>query len=71
MHNFTPSYIPDYVLHFGAFQCAEEVFNTDAERFGGSGKGNTHPEIIHDSNGQTVGLRIVLAPLATMIFNIK
>jgi 1,4-alpha-glucan branching enzyme len=71
VHNFTPAYLPHYMLHFGAFQHVEEIFNSDAERYGGSGKLNLHPEIVRDSNGQTTGLRIALAPLATMIFKIS
>lgn len=70
VHNFTPMYHSNYVLHFGSFQHAEEIFNSDAEKYGGSGKLNTHPEIIYDDEGHNIGLRIGLAPLATMIFNI-
>lgn len=71
VHNFTPAYLPDYVLHLGSLQKIEEVFNSDAERFGGSNKLNLHPEIIRDSQGQNSGLRIALAPLATMVFKIS
>lgn len=70
VHNFTPSYHPEYVLHFGPIQQAEEVFNSDDERFGGSGKRNARPEIIRDGGGGGIGLRIAVAPLATMIFRI-
>ena len=70
VHHFTPAYHPHYVLHFGAFQRVEEIFNSDAEKYGGSGKLNSQPEVIHDADGQTIGLRIALAPLATMIFKI-
>ena len=71
VHNFTPVYHSDYVLHMGNFGYVEELFNTDAEKYGGSGKLNVHPEIIRDFNGQPIGLRIALAPLATMIFKIS
>lgn len=71
VHNFTPTYHPHYVLHFGAFQDIEEIFNSDAEKYGGSGKLNTQQEIIRDSDGRVIGLRIALAPLATMIFKIS
>lgn len=71
IHNFTAAFHPNYVLHFGPFQQIEEIFNSDAEKYGGSGKLNTQPEKIHDSNGITIGLRIMLAPLATMIFKIS
>ncbi len=70
VHNFTSAYHPQYVFHFGSFHHIEEIFNSDAERYGGSSKLNTQPEVIQDSEGQTIGLRIALAPLATMIFKI-
>ncbi|MFI5344056.1 MAG: hypothetical protein ACHQUC_07540 [Chlamydiales bacterium] len=34
------------------------------------GKLNTHPEIMRDGRGQSVGLQICLAPLSTMIFKV-
>ena len=58
------------MLHTGGIQHLEEVFNSDAERYGGSGKLNNQPEIIRDANGQAIGVKIALAPLATMIFNV-
>lgn len=70
VHNFTPVYHPEYVLHMRSFQHAEEIFNSDADKYGGSGKLNTQPQVVRDEVGQTVGLRILLAPLATMIFKI-
>lgn len=70
IHNFTPAYLPHYILHFGHFQKAEEVFNSDSESYGGSGKINYQPEIIYDHGGVANGLRVALAPLATMIFKI-
>jgi 1,4-alpha-glucan branching enzyme len=71
VHNLTPAFLPQYVLHFAPLQKLEEIFNSDAERYGGSGKLNTNPEIIYDYAGQSMGLRIALAPLATMIFKIS
>ena len=70
VHNLTPAYLPHYVLYFGPLQHVEEIFNSDAERYGGSGKLNTQQEIIYDYFGQSIGLRIALAPLATMIFKL-
>lgn len=70
VHNFTPAYYSDYVLHFGPIPSIEEIFNSDAEKYGGSGKLNGRPEIIYDHSGQSVAVRIILAPLATMIFKI-
>ena len=71
VHNFTPSYHGDYVLHLGGFQEAVEIFNSDEERFGGSGKRNHHPEIVYDQAGAVIGLRLIIAPLATMIFKLS
>lgn len=70
VHNFTAAYHSDYVLHMGALHKIEEIFNSDAEKYGGSGKLNGHPEIIYDPSGQSLGIRLALAPLATMIFKI-
>lgn len=71
VHNFTPSYHSNYVLHLGNINYAEEIFNSDAEKYGGSGKLNSYPEIIRDYEGQSIGLRIALAPLATMVFKVS
>lgn len=68
VHNFTPQYYPQYILRTFHVERVEELFNTDAEQYGGSGKLNAHPEILRDSHGQSVGLQIALAPLSTMIF---
>lgn len=64
IHNFTPNYVSDYYVRLRNVSYAEEVFNTDAERYGGSGKINHYPKVSHD------GIRIELAPLATMIFKV-
>lgn len=71
VHNFTPAYYPYYTIYFRGFSCIEEVFNSDAESYGGSGKINTYPQMIRDEYGAAVGVCIVLAPLATMIFRIE
>lgn len=71
VHNFTPQYYDPYVLHFGSFQHVEEIFNSDHEKYGGSGKLNSHPEVVHDASGVVMGLRIALSPLATMIFKVS
>lgn len=70
VHNFTPAYLPHYVIHLSHFQKIEEIFNSDDEKYGGSGKRNTHIDLIYDGGGQVIGLRIALSPLATMIFKI-
>lgn len=71
VHNFTPATHQQYVLHFGDIQSVQEVFNSDKERYGGSGIVNNSPEILHNEHGQSVGIRIIIAPLATMIFKIN
>lgn len=71
VHNFTPTYFPEYILQIGPFQHFEEVFNSDDEKFDGSGKLNPHPEAIDDWNGQTHRVKISIAPLATMIFKVS
>ncbi|WP_228840572.1 1,4-alpha-glucan branching protein GlgB [Candidatus Protochlamydia phocaeensis] len=70
VHNFTPMYHPNYIFHLANLQGMEEVFNSDAEKYGGSGKHNSHPEIVHDADGHPIGVRLSLAPLATMIFKL-
>jgi 1,4-alpha-glucan branching enzyme len=69
VHNFTPTYFPEYVIKISKLSSICEVFNTDAEKYGGSGKINEHPEIIYE-NGHPAGIKIQLSPLATMIFEV-
>lgn len=70
IHNFTPTYHEDYFIRLPGVDGIHEVFNSDEERFGGSGKLNPHPIIVRNDQGHPVGLRIHLAPLATMIFQV-
>jgi 1,4-alpha-glucan branching enzyme len=70
VHSFTPTYYPDYYVHLGGFTTIEEVFNSDAEKYGGSGKINDSPQIIQGSQGCPEGIKVHLAPLATMIFKV-
>lgn len=71
VHNYTPQYHPEYILYTNQIHYIEEIFNTDAEKYGGSGKINGWPDVVRDGNGQPIGVRIALAPLATMIFKIS
>jgi 1,4-alpha-glucan branching enzyme len=64
VHNFTPEYHGDYLVKLPGVQQITEVFNSDAEKFGGSGKLNTDIAITDE------GFRIALAPLATMIIHL-
>lgn len=70
VHNFTPNYHSDYTLHLQGVDFIEELFNSDHERYGGSGKVNGQPKILHDGEGRPIGVTIQIAPLATMIFKI-
>lgn len=71
VHNFTPSYHPRYNIGIQNLKKVEEVFNTDAEKYGGSGKCNVSPHILLDHQGNSFALQIQLAPLATMIFKVE
>ncbi len=71
LHNFTPAYHHKYEVYFGPIQKAEEIFNTDRGEYGGSGKVNQPVEVIREESGRGIGLRLSVAPLATMIFNIQ
>lgn len=70
IHNFTPQYHPDYFVRLKNSSFLEEIFNTDSEKYGGSGKINGLVEIVHDHTGYPIGVKIALAPLATMIFRV-
>jgi len=71
VHNFTPQYHPRYFLHLFNIGYVEQVFNTDAISYGGSGKNLGVPEVFRDLSGHSVGVQFELAPLATMIFKIS
>lgn len=71
VHNFTPTYHPHYVFPLSNVASIEEVFNTDAYQYGGSGKINSHPEIMCDSNGFACNVKMQVAPLATSIFKVS
>lgn len=64
VHNFTPTYFSEYFVRLKSVKEAREIFNTDREEFGGSGKINSKIAI------QAEGFSIKLAPLGTMIFEI-
>ncbi len=64
VHNFTPIYVPEYFIRLTHIKRVVEVFNTDGEEYGGSGKINRTAATSPD------GFVIQLAPLATLIFEI-
>lgn len=71
IHNFTPNYLSDYYISLSNFSSVTECFNTDNEKYGGTGKLNTHPQISYDEHHHPKGVHIQLAPLATMIFEVR
>lgn len=71
VHNFTPNYYAEYIIKQKNVASIQEVFNSDATKYGGSGKLNPDPKIITDNEGKALSLNIQLAPLATMIFKIS
>lgn len=71
VHNFTPTFFPDYFLSLKDFIAIEEIFNSDASKYGGSNKMNAHPTIHRNLAGQAIGASLQLAPLATMIFRLR
>lgn len=70
VHNFTPTYFEEYFVHLQNVFEIKEVFNTDREEFGGSGKINSHVKVAQDQSGHRIGVSFSLAPLATMIFEL-
>ncbi|MES2121353.1 MAG: 1,4-alpha-glucan branching protein GlgB [Chlamydiota bacterium] len=64
VHNFKSHYFPDYYVPLSNVSSIREVFNSDREEYGGSGKINSHVSI-------TSGVQIQLAPMATMIFEVR
>jgi len=66
VHNFTPTFHPHYFIRLEKIASAIECFNSDHEKFGGSGKLNLNLQV-----DPSHGMHIQLAPLATMIFRIR
>lgn len=71
IHNFTPNFHDDYFVSLRGIKRLNELFNTDCEEFGGSGKLSTSPVIVRDQVGHPIGFSFRLAPLATMIFEVE
>jgi 1,4-alpha-glucan branching enzyme len=65
VHNFTPIYVPEYFVSLTNVTRVIEIFNTDGEDFGGSGKINPSVKLVPKR-----GFVIQLSPLATMIFEV-
>lgn len=71
VHNFTPAYHPIYYLPLANVSQIQEVFTSDEEKYGGSGKKNTSITIVKTPKNEPQGIEIALAPLSTMIFEIR
>lgn len=71
VHHFAPNFYPSYFLRLGGVVSIKEVFNSDDERYGGSGKINIETHLVKDEKGHVAGVNLQLAPLATMIFEIR
>ncbi|OJU81513.1 MAG: 1,4-alpha-glucan branching enzyme [Chlamydia sp. 32-24] len=69
VHHFTPNFYSDYFIPLKNVEEIREVFNTDEERYSGSGKNNLSIERVKDGIN-ILGIKIQLAPLATMIFEV-
>ena len=65
IHNFTPQYIYHYSVPLPRVEKIEELFNSDDERYGGSGK--IHLEVAVEQAHCTFRL----APLASVIYKIE
>ena len=65
VHNFTPEYFPEYWVQLATVKSIREVFNTDEEKYGGSGKCNPEIAIFPER------FKISLSPLATLIFEVE
>lgn len=71
VHNFTPTYLQEYNLSLQGAYDIFEVFNSDSEKYGGSGKTGVSPIIHYNHEGYPTSITIQLSPLATMIFLVK
>lgn len=71
--NFTPQVLNDYKIGVPKSMKIKEVFNSDAEIFGGSGVGN--PRQINSKkeawNGKEHAVKVTLPPLGISVFKIK
>ena len=71
VHNFTPHYFSEYFVCLNNIAKIREVFNTDGEEYGGSGKINGPINPVRDETGRAIGFKIQLAPLATQFFEVE
>ncbi len=71
VHNFTPNFVPHYLVALPNIASMKEVFNTDREEYWGSGKINGLVEIVFGLKKERVGVQLQLPPLATMCFEVE
>jgi len=71
IHNFTPTYHPHYVIHLPGYSNVREVFNSDDQKYDGSGKAHQPLQVFNNHEGHPEAIQISLAPLATMIFSLS
>ncbi|KAB1066498.1 1,4-alpha-glucan branching protein GlgB [Tamlana haliotis] len=71
--NMTPAVLENYKIGVKTKGKLEEIFNSDAETFGGSGISNKKAITIKKDawNGKPFSAEITLAPLAVMVFKFK
>ncbi|WP_367576332.1 1,4-alpha-glucan branching protein GlgB [Shouchella shacheensis] len=71
--NFTPATHFDYNIGVPVPGTYQEIFNSDAERFGGSGKRSVanHFSIPTSWHGLSQHIRVMIPPLSTMIYQQK
>lgn len=72
VHNHTPQYHSEYFIPLKNSLEVTEIFNSDAFQYGGSGKHSPHPQICYNAEGGgSHGIKLQVAPLATMIFSVR
>lgn len=71
VHHFTPVYLEEYTLSLQGVERVKELFSTDREEYGGSGKIARQVTIKRNGEGRGISLTFPLAPLATTIFEVQ
>ena len=68
--NFTPVYREGYAVPLPVEGRWREILNTDAEIYGGSGKGNGGAVVAQRNEHGGISATIILPPLATVMFEL-
>ena len=71
LHNFTPTYYEHYEIPYRHIRQAQEVFNTDELKYGGSGK--TGRPVRYQRSFDNKGEKVIVTvpPLATVFYTIE